>query len=72
MVMADLWEVDRIANLIHVELPERREVFAEKLRLFSEGCFALEFDGVVVGYGISRLKTNRGRKPSVQTLFGTK
>jgi acetyltransferase (GNAT) family protein len=49
----DLPEVDRIADAVHTDLPERLEIFLEKFRLFPEGCFALEQDGKLVGYGIS-------------------
>jgi N-acetylglutamate synthase-like GNAT family acetyltransferase len=45
----DLEAVQKIGLLIHPNLSERPEVFAEKLRLFPEGCFVLEDDGVV-GY----------------------
>ena len=27
---------------------------------------------LLVGYGVSRMRAKRGRKPEVQTLFGTK
>lgn len=50
---ADLREVERIARAVHPALPERREVFEEKLRLFPAGCFALEIDGGVAGYALA-------------------
>jgi GNAT superfamily N-acetyltransferase len=50
---ADLGDIQRIGDLIHTELPERPECFAEKLRLFPEGCFVLIQDDAVVGYGFS-------------------
>jgi hypothetical protein len=49
----DLEMINRIADMIHVDLPERPEVFAEKLQLFPQGCFALVQNGAVVGYGVS-------------------
>jgi ribosomal protein S18 acetylase RimI-like enzyme len=49
----DLAAVCRIAGRVHAGLPERREVFEEKLRLFPAGCLALEWRGTPVGYGIS-------------------
>ena len=49
----DLEMINRIADMIHVDLPERPEVFAEKLQLFPQGCFALLQNGAVVGYGVS-------------------
>jgi hypothetical protein len=48
-----LQAINRIADMVHVDLPERPEVFAEKLRLFPQGCFALVQGGGIVGYGIS-------------------
>jgi GNAT superfamily N-acetyltransferase len=50
---ADLASIDRIGNAIHVDLQERPEVFAEKFRLFPEGCFILAANGDILGYGIS-------------------
>jgi len=34
-------EINRIADLVHPTLPEPIEVFAERLRLFPEGCLSL-------------------------------
>jgi len=36
----DLGAIDAIGNGIHTSLPERPEVFAEKLTLFPAGCLA--------------------------------
>ena len=49
----DLQAIDAIGNGIHLSLPERPEVFAEKLNLFPSGCRALIYSGEIVGYGIS-------------------
>ena len=46
----DLVAIEKIANAVHPDLPERSEVFAEKLRLFPEGCFVLIQDRAVLGY----------------------
>lgn len=46
----DLEAIQNIANVIHPDLSERPEIFAEKLRLFPEGCFVLVEDGAVLGY----------------------
>ena len=46
----DLEAIQTIANVVHPDLSERREIFAEKLRLFSEGCFVFVEDGVILGY----------------------
>jgi ribosomal protein S18 acetylase RimI-like enzyme len=50
---ADLDGLCRLAGEAHPGLPERREVFEEKLRLFPPGCFALETRGALAGYAIS-------------------
>jgi ribosomal protein S18 acetylase RimI-like enzyme len=50
---SDLIDIQRIADEIHPDLPERPEVFSERLRLFPEGCFVLVQNQQVVGYGLS-------------------
>lgn len=49
----DLDAVQQIGNAIHPELPERPEIFAEKLSLFPKGCFVLARNEIVFGYGFS-------------------
>ena len=49
----DLGAIDAIGNGIHLSLPERPEVFAEKLDLFPPGCRVLIYSGEIVGYGMS-------------------
>lgn len=49
----DLKAIDEIGNGIHLSLPERPEVFAEKLNLFPPGCRVLIYSHEIVGYGIS-------------------
>jgi hypothetical protein len=51
--LGDLPEVNRIADAVHLDLPERPEVFDEKFRLYPQGCFALVQDAKLVGYGLS-------------------
>jgi len=46
----DLADIQKIANVIHPDLSETPEIFAEKLRLFPEGCFVLVENGAVLGY----------------------
>ena len=50
---ADLGAIDFIARLVHPALPERPEVFAEKLRLFPAGCLVLARGPAVLGYALS-------------------
>ena len=47
--------LNKIADQIHTNVPERPEVFAEKMRLFPVGCRGLIFENRLVGYGISHL-----------------
>lgn len=42
-----------IARAIHPALPERPEVFAERLLLFPKGCLVLARHEKIVGYGLS-------------------
>ena len=44
---------DRIDEWVHVGLGERPEVFAEKLRLYPQGCLALALGERVAGYVFS-------------------
>lgn len=50
---ADLYVIQEIADEIHIDLPERLDVFAEKFTLFPEGCFVLMQNKRVVGYSFS-------------------
>lgn len=53
LLESDISKVDRIARQVHPTLPERPEIFAEKLRLFPGGCFKFMFDGKMHGYALS-------------------
>jgi GNAT superfamily N-acetyltransferase len=53
MLSSHLVDVVSIATRVHLPLPERPEVFAEKLRLFSTGAFVLKHRSAVVGYALS-------------------
>jgi GNAT superfamily N-acetyltransferase len=64
MTPADLPEVERIAEVVHVDLPERAEVLAERLRLFPPGC--LMTSG---GYAIAH-PCRTGLPPALDTLLG--
>ena len=50
---SDLPAISTIAARIHSDLPERLEVFAEKMRLYPEGCRVLAADDGIVGYGLA-------------------
>ena len=53
LLLSDVDDVNAIACSIHPDLPERPEVFAEKLRLFPQGCRKLVGGRRIAGYGIS-------------------
>ncbi|RXH39063.1 GNAT family N-acetyltransferase [Bradyrhizobium zhanjiangense] len=50
---ADLAAIGAIAALIHPDLSERPDVFAEKMRLCPDGCRVLAADEGIVGYGLA-------------------
>jgi len=53
MGIGDLDAVLAIADRIHLDYPERREVFAERLALHPSGCRVAEAGGDLVGYGVT-------------------
>ena len=53
LLRSDLASVTELASGAHPGLPERREVFAEKIGLFPAGCLKLVSRGKIAGYGIS-------------------
>lgn len=65
----DLPAVMRIAGIVHVDYPEREEVFAERLHLFPDGCRIAFADGRAVGYGVMHPAVNR-RPPALDSLLG--
>lgn len=50
---ADLDAISAIATQIHPDLPERPEVFAEKMRLCPDGCYVLVAGDDISGYGLA-------------------
>jgi ribosomal protein S18 acetylase RimI-like enzyme len=50
---SDLPAIGAIAARVHPDLPESPEVFAEKMRLYPDGCLALTTENEIVGYGLS-------------------
>jgi ribosomal protein S18 acetylase RimI-like enzyme len=51
--LTDVPNMQAIADQIHVELPERPEVLAEKLRLFPQGVQVVCAGAQIVGYGVA-------------------
>lgn len=68
MTSADLSKVDAIAADIHPSLPEDAVVFAERLRLYAEGCRVFARDGAVEGYIISH-PWHDGAPPALNSLL---
>ena len=50
---SDLAAIGDMADRVHTDLPERPEVFAEKMQLFPEGCFVLVSGRNIAGYALS-------------------
>jgi GNAT superfamily N-acetyltransferase len=66
----DLYEVSRLADLIHPDYHEKIEVLAEKLVLYPAGCFVLENnDGSLSGYALSH-PWRLGPPPKLNQLMG--
>ncbi|KAJ3571163.1 hypothetical protein NPX13_g5475 [Xylaria arbuscula] len=53
LTVNDIEGLMRVADVVHNELPEKDSVFAERARLFPEGCFVLAEDSKIYGYAIS-------------------
>ncbi|MET0869171.1 MAG: GNAT family N-acetyltransferase [Pseudorhodoplanes sp.] len=68
MLPSDLAAVVALSAQAHPNYPERREVLAEKLRLFPAGCFALAENSAIVGYCFSHPWTT-GAPPSLDTFL---
>jgi GNAT superfamily N-acetyltransferase len=68
MTQTDIPAVDAIAAEIHAALPEHQFVFAERQRLYPDGCFMLEVNGAPGGYVISH-PWHYLRPPSLNMLL---
>lgn len=66
---ADLTEIDRIAKIIHPDLPERPETFAEKISLSPTTSFVACDGKNVRGYAIA-YPWRMNDMPPLDTLFG--
>lgn len=70
MAAADLDAVMAVAAAVHPSFPERREVFAERIALFPDGCHVLRDDkGRVGGYAVSH-PWHEGLPVPLDTLLG--
>lgn len=66
---SDLAAIVAIAARVHPDLPERPEVFAEKMRLCPDGCRVLAADDAIVGYGLAHPWMQR-RIPPLDSFLG--
>ena len=66
---ADAAAVRALADSAHPGLPERTEVFAERIRLFPAGCRKLVHAGQLAGYGLAH-PWHLDSPPPLDTLFG--
>ncbi|GLH80639.1 N-acetyltransferase [Bradyrhizobium sp. SSBR45G] len=67
----DLAAVDAVAARVHPDFPEDAAVFAERLRLYPQGCRVLAAaDGEVVGYVVSH-PWHGGQPPALNVLIGS-
>ncbi|MFC0283122.1 GNAT family N-acetyltransferase [Camelimonas abortus] len=69
MAAADLPGVLALAEAVHPDYPEDAAVFAERLRLFPEGCLTLETQAGLAGYLVAHPWT-AGRPPALNSLLG--
>ncbi|PZO00760.1 MAG: GNAT family N-acetyltransferase [Hyphomicrobiales bacterium] len=68
MTATDLPAVMAIAAVVHPDYPEDEAVFAERLRLFPEGCLVLEGGGHLHGYVVSH-PWSRAAPPALNSLL---
>ncbi|KAI1444823.1 acyl-CoA N-acyltransferase [Annulohypoxylon stygium] len=69
MTVDDIDGLLLVADEVHPGLPESKEVFTERVKLFPEGCLALVEDGKVCGYSISHPIRYR-QPPALDSLLG--
>ena len=68
MTEADLATVCAVADAIHVAYPEDDAVFAERFRLYPEGCAVFERDGQTAAYAITH-PWRYGAPPSLNVML---
>lgn len=65
----DIDAIASVANRVHPLYPERREVFAERVALFPQGCFILAQGPETAGYALSH-PWRAGEAVPLDTLIG--
>ncbi|KAK4114705.1 acyl-CoA N-acyltransferase [Canariomyces notabilis] len=66
----DVKGITQVADEVHRELPESEDVFAERVKLFPEGCLVLVNGEHICGYAISHPIRN-GQPPALDSMLGT-
>lgn len=66
----DVSEIDRIARIIHPDLPEHIDTFAEKISLSPDTCFVAEENGSIRGYAIA-FPWHANDIPKLNTMLGS-
>jgi len=69
LTAADVSAVRALADTAHPGLPERTEVFAERIHLFPAACRKLVHAGALAGYGIAH-PWRLDQPPPLDTLVG--
>lgn len=69
MTVGDLADMQILADTIHVDHPEDADVFAERLRLYPQGCAVLEDESYLVGYALTH-PWRYGEPPSLNSRLG--
>ncbi|GAW20970.1 hypothetical protein ANO14919_104830 [Xylariales sp. No.14919] len=69
LTASDIEALMRVAEAVHTELPESNSVFAERVKLFPDGCLALVENGELCGYAISHPIRCR-QPPALGSLLG--
>lgn len=69
MTADDIPQVVQVADQIHPDLPESDFVFAERVKLFPEGCLILARGFSVLGYAVSH-PIRHAQPPALDSLLG--
>lgn len=69
MSLQDLDRVQVLADVIHPDHPESRDVFTERQRLYPQGCHVLEVEGCVMGYALTH-PWRWGEPPPLNSRLG--
>lgn len=70
MTVQDLDRVLALADHIHLDHPEDRDVFAERQSLYPAGCHVLVDDGNIIGYALTH-PWRFGEPPPLNSRLGT-